>query len=195
VVVAAGCATAALTGLPIRPVKGQVLRLRAPGRAAPGFRHVIRGHADGRSVYLVPRVDGEVVVGATAEERGDLTVTAGAVLELLRAATDVLPELGEYELVEARAGLRPGTPDNAPLLGPLPGRPDVLVASGHHRNGIVLTPLTADLVADLLATGVADPLLVPFAPDRFGAGTVRDSSGAGQDAGPGMSQAGRTPWN
>ncbi|AVT33422.1 glycine oxidase ThiO [Plantactinospora sp. BC1] len=166
-VVAAGCGTAALTGLPVRPVKGQILRLRAPGGAAPGFRHVIRGHADGRHVYLVPRTDGEVVVGATVEERADLGVTAGAVLDLLRAATDVLPELGEYELVEARSGLRPGTPDNAPLLGPLPDRPDVVVAAGHFRHGIVLTPLTADLIADLLATGVPDPALGPLSPARF----------------------------
>jgi glycine oxidase len=168
VVVAAGCGTARLTGLPVRPVKGQVLRLRAPGGAAPGFRHVINGYVDGRDAYLVPRHDGEVVVGATVEERGDLDVTASGVLELLRAATDLLPELGEYHLVEARAGLRPGTPDNAPLIGPVPGRPEVLVAGGHYRHGIVLTPLTADLVADLLVTGVPDPLLAPFAPDRFG---------------------------
>ena len=166
-VVAAGCGAASLTGLPIRPVKGQVLRLRAPGGAAPGFRHVIRGYADGEHVYLVPRVDGEVVVGATVEERADTTVTAGAVLRLLRAAVDLLPELAEYDLVEAVAGLRPGTPDNAPILGPLPGRPDVLAATGHHRHGIVLTPVTADLIADLITTGVADPLLAPFTPDRF----------------------------
>lgn len=166
-VVAAGCGTAALTGLPVRPVKGQVLRLRAPGGAEPGFRHVIRGYVDGRSVYLVPRTGGEVVVGATVEERGDLDVTAGAVLELLRAATDLLPELAEYELLEARAGLRPGTPDNAPMVGPLPDRPDVVVAAGHYRHGIVLTPVTADLVAELLATGVVDALLAPLSPARF----------------------------
>jgi glycine oxidase len=167
VVVAAGLGAAALTGLPIRPVKGQVLRLRAPGGEPPGFRHVIRGYADGRSVYLVPRGDGEVVVGATTEERSDVQVTAGAVLDLLRAAADLVPEIAEYELVEARAGLRPGTPDNAPILGPLRDRPWVVVAAGHYRHGIVLTPLTADLIADLLATGVPDPALAPFLPDRF----------------------------
>lgn len=167
-VVAAGCGAAALTGLPVRPVKGQVLRLRAPGGVAPGFRHVIRGYADGESVYLVPRDSGEVVVGATVEERSDTTVTAGPVLRLLRAAVDLVPELAEYDLVEATAGLRPGTPDNAPILGPLRGRPDVLAATGHHRHGIVLTPVTADLIADLVTTGVPDPLLAPFTPDRFG---------------------------
>ncbi|RKR90104.1 glycine oxidase [Micromonospora pisi] len=167
VVVAAGCGAAELTGLPIRPVKGQILRLRAPGGEAPGFRHVIRGYADGRSVYLVPRHDGEVVVGATVEERGDTTVTAGGVRDLLHAATELVPELAEYELVEAVAGHRPGTPDNAPLIGPLAGRPQVVVATGHYRHGILLTPVTADLVVDLLASGVPDPVLAPFSPDRF----------------------------
>ncbi|MEU4566735.1 glycine oxidase ThiO [Micromonospora sp. NPDC023956] len=167
VVVAAGCGTAALTGLPVRPVKGQILRLRAPGGGPPGFRHVVRGYADGEPVYVVPRSDGEVVVGATVEERADPTVTAGAVLRLLRAAVGLLPELAEYDLVETTAGFRPGTPDNAPVIGVLPGRPGVLVAAGHHRHGIVLAPVTADLVADLLVTGIPDALLAPFAPDRF----------------------------
>ncbi|MEV1331183.1 glycine oxidase ThiO [Micromonospora costi] len=173
-VVAAGCGAAALTGLPVRPVKGQVLRLRAPGGAAPDFRHVIRGYADGDSVYLVPRHGGEVVVGATVEERRDTDVSAGAVLRLLRAAVELVPELAEYDLVETAAGLRPGTPDNAPILGPLPGRPDVLAATGHHRHGIVLTPVTADLIADLVTTGVPDPLLDPFRPERFGRTTEED---------------------
>ena len=119
VVVAAGCGTAALTGLPVRPVKGQVLRLRGE----PGLiRHVISGYADGRQVYLVPRADGEIVVGATQEERTDHAVTAGGVLDLLRAAIDLVPELAEFELVETIAGHRPGTPDNAPLLGRLDDR-------------------------------------------------------------------------
>ncbi|ATO16406.1 glycine oxidase ThiO [Micromonospora sp. WMMA2032] len=167
-VVAAGCGAAALTGLPVRPVKGQVLRLRAPAGGPPGFRHVIRGYADGEAVYLVPRDSGEVVVGATVEERADTEVTAGGVLTLLRAATELVPELVEYELVEAVAGLRPGTPDNAPVVGPLPGLPGVVVATGHHRHGIVLTPVTADLVTELIVTGEPDPALAPFTPDRFG---------------------------
>ncbi|MEV0426112.1 glycine oxidase ThiO [Micromonospora sp. NPDC050495] len=178
VVVAAGCGAAALTGLPVRPVKGQVLRLRAPGGGPPGFRHVIRGYADGEPVYLVPRDSGEVVVGATVEERADTVVTAGAVLRLLRAAVDLVPELAEYELVEAAAGWRPGTPDNAPIIGALPGRPGVLVAAGHHRHGIVLTPVTADLVAELVVTGEPDPLLAPFGAARFAgrSGPVRTPS-------------------
>ncbi|MEU7974701.1 glycine oxidase ThiO [Micromonospora sp. NPDC049089] len=176
-VVAAGCGATALTGLPVRPVKGQILRLRAPDGVAPGFRHVIRGYADGEHVYLVPRADGEVVLGATVEERSDTTVTAGAVQRLLRAGVDLLPELAEYDLVEAVAGLRPGTPDNAPILGPLPDRPDVLVATGHHRHGIVLTPITADLIADLVLGGVPDPLLAPFRADRFFGGATVAASG------------------
>jgi glycine oxidase len=160
-VVAAGCDSAALTGLPVRPVKGQLLRLR--GRIA--LRHTVRGYADGRPVYLVPRADGEIVVGATNEERTDPTVTAGAVLELLRAAVELVPELAEYALHEARYGFRPGTPDNAPIIGWL--RPGVLVATGHYRNGVLLAPLTADAVADLV-TGGPDSLRVKdFGPERF----------------------------
>lgn len=164
-VVAAGCGSAALTGLPVRPVKGQVLRLRAPGGGPPGFRHVIRGYADGRHVYLVPRTDGEVVVGATVEERTDPAVTVGAVAELLRAAADLVPEIAEYEFAEAIAGHRPGTPDNAPIIGSLDD--GTVVATGHYRHGILLTPVTADLVADLVEKGVPDPMIAPFTPARF----------------------------
>ena len=163
VVVAAGAGTAALTGLPVRPVKGLVLRLRA----APGLlRHVVSGWADGRHVYLVPRTDGEVIVGATQEERSDSTVVAGQVLELLRAAVDLVPELAESELAETVVRHRPATPDNAPLLGVHTG--GVVVAAGHHRNGVLLAPVTADLIAELVATGKPADLLDAFAPGRFG---------------------------
>ncbi|GIF06190.1 glycine oxidase ThiO [Actinoplanes siamensis] len=162
-VVAAGCGTAALTGLPIRPVKGQVLRLRGE----PGLlRHVIDGAADGRHVYLVPRADGEVVVGATQEERTDRQPTAGGVHDLLRAALDLVPGLADHELAEVTVGHRPCTPDNAPIIGRL--RDNVFVAAGHHRNGILLTPITARLVADLVLTGTADPIIDDFTPGRFG---------------------------
>lgn len=166
VVLAAGLGSAELAGLPVRPVKGQILRLRAPGGAPPGFSHVIRGYADGRSVYLVPRTDGEVVVGATVEERGDVAVTAGAVVDLLRAAVDLVPELAEYELAETAVGHRPGTPDNAPIVGWLE-HPYAIVATGHFRHGVVLTPITADAVADLITTGHVPLELAPFGPDRF----------------------------
>jgi glycine oxidase len=162
VVVAAGTGTAALTGLPVRPVKGELLRLRGE----PGLlRHVISGYADGRRVYLVPRADGEIVVGATQDERTDDAVTAGAVLDLLRAAIDLVPALADCAITEVLAGHRPSTPDNAPLLGRLDDR--TVVAAGHHRNGVLLAPVTADLIADLIVTGQADPLLEPFAPGRF----------------------------
>ena len=165
VVVAAGCGSAALTGLPVRPVKGQLLRLRAAPAGVAGFRHVIRGWADRRRVYLVPRADGEVVVGASEEERTDTVPTAGAVLELLRAATDLVPELTEYELAEVCVGHRPGTPDNAPMLGRLD--PRTVVATGHYRHGVLLTPVTADTITELLATGRAPELIAPFTPTRF----------------------------
>ena len=162
VVVAAGCGTAALTGLPVRPVKGQLLRLRGE----PGLiRHVINGVVDGKHVYLVPRGDGTVLVGATQEERTDHASTAGGVLELLRAAIDLVPGLAEFEITEVLVGHRPATPDNAPLLGRADGR--VFVAAGHHRNGVLLAPVTADLLADLVAGGPADPMLDEFRPGRF----------------------------
>ncbi|GAA0515319.1 glycine oxidase ThiO [Paractinoplanes deccanensis] len=159
IVVAAGCGTAKLTGLPVRPVKGQVLRLRGE----PGLlRHVLDATVDGRSVYVVPRHDGEIVVGATQEERTDRQVTAGGVYELLRAAIELVPGLAELELTETTVGHRPGTPDNAPLIGQL--EPGVLVAAGHHRNGILLAPVTAELIAGLVLGEQGDP---DFDPRRF----------------------------
>ena len=112
------------------------------------------------------RGDGRLVVGATMEERGeDRSVTAGAVRELLRAAWELLPGIDEFTIVETVAGLRPATPDNAPVLGPT-DVPGLHVAAGHFRNGILLTPVTADAVAAGLA-GPPDPLIVPFRADRF----------------------------
>jgi glycine oxidase len=131
---------------PVRPVKGQVLELRARDGAAP-CRRIIASER----VYLVPRGDGRLIVGATVEEQGfDTAVTAGGVHELLREAYRLLPEVAEMELLAAAAGLRPGTPDNLPLIGR--GALDGLIlACGHYRNGILLAPLTADVVAGLLA--------------------------------------------
>ena len=147
---------------PIRPVKGQVLRLRAPVEQ-PLCERLIRTPF----VYVVPRADGRVVVGATTEERGfDTTVTAGGIHELLREAYRALPEIAELELEEAIAGLRPGSPDNTPTIGhgAIPG---LIVATGHYRNGILLTPVTADAVVALLL-GEQPPLpLDACAPDRF----------------------------
>jgi glycine oxidase len=159
VVVCAG-AWSGFAGVPVRPVKGQVVRLRGE---LPAQRMIRTEH-----VYVVPRQDGEVVVGATVEERGfDTTVTAGAVHELLREGYRVLPELAELELVDVSAGLRPGSPDNGPLLGE---REDgVVVATGHYRNGILLTPITAETVAALLAGDEPPPEALPFAPERVAA--------------------------
>jgi glycine oxidase len=130
---------------PVRPVKGQILELRARDGAAPCTRIVAS-----ERVYLTPRPDGRLIVGATVEEQGfDTTVTAGGVYELLREAYRLLPEVAEMELVEATAGLRPGTPDNLPLVGPSPIE-GLVWATGHYRNGILLAPLAANAVAELL---------------------------------------------
>jgi glycine oxidase len=125
---------------------------------------VLDATVDGRHVYLVPRADGEIVVGATQQERTDRAITAGGVHDLLHAAIDLVPGLAEWELAETTVGHRPGTPDNAPLLGRLRG--SHIVAAGHHRNGVLLAPITADLIAGLVA-GEEDPLLDEFAPGRF----------------------------
>ena len=151
--------------VPVRPVKGQVLRLRSPLDARPA-ECMIRTER----VYIVPRQSGEVVVGATVEERGfDTTVTAGGVYELLREAYRALPDVAELELVEAFASLRPGSPDNGPLLGEW-GEEGLLVATGHHRNGILLTPVTAEAIAALLVGEEPPAEAVPFAASRFHAG-------------------------
>ncbi|GAB3859034.1 glycine oxidase ThiO [Dactylosporangium cerinum] len=163
IVVANGIGLAGSTGLPVRPVKGQLLRLRGP---EPLLTRVVRGVAHGRHVYLVPRADGELVVGATEEERGaDRTVTAGGVLDLLRPAADLLPGVAELALAETLAGLRPGTPDNAPVIGHLAD--NVYVAGGHHRNGVLLAPVTAHVVADLVTKGSTDVDITPYAAGRF----------------------------
>ena len=129
----------------------------------------VRGLVRGSSVYLVPRDNGELVIGATQEELGtDTTVTAGGVWQLLRDARTIVPGITEFELAEAVAGLRPGTPDNAPLLGPsaLAG---LVLATGHFRSGVLLTPVTAGLIADFLVDGELPESAAPFAPGRFAA--------------------------
>ncbi|MGH2771408.1 MAG: glycine oxidase ThiO, partial [Actinomycetota bacterium] len=169
VVVAAGCWSAEVEGVPeslaraLRPVKGQILRL-APRRGdALPLTHLVRTE----EVYLVPRRQGELVVGATFEEQGfDTSLTAGGIYELLRAGIEVAPAVRELELVEASAGLRPGTPDNAPLLGPA-GPEGLVIATGHFRHGILLAPVTADAIASLLAKDDVPEEIRPFSPDRF----------------------------
>jgi glycine oxidase len=179
VVLAAGWESAAFSGLPagtappVRPVKGQIIRLRT-GPAAersglpPGLlRRTVRGVVRGSTVYLVPRDSGELVVGATQEELGpDTTVTAGGIWELLRDARTLVPGVTELILTDVVAGLRPGTPDNAPILGPstLPG---LVLATGHFRAGVLLAPVTADTVSAYLRTGTPDPIWQAFRADRF----------------------------
>jgi glycine oxidase len=178
VVLAAGCWSGALGGVaaealpPVRPVKGQLLYLRGPADEPLCSRNV-----RGLEVYVVPRGDGRVVVGATVEEQGfDTRVTGGAVHDLLRAVLELLPDVAELELLETVVGLRPGSPDNAPMIGPA-GPEGLVVATGHYRNGILLTPVTADAVAELLATGRVPEAIAPFAPGRFAGGVAAGSGG------------------
>ena len=180
VVLSAGWSSTAVGGLPpgaappLRPVKGQIVRLRPIPAAAASWscssllNRTVRGLVQGSPVYLVPRQNGELVLGATQEEMGaDTTVTAGGVWRLLRDARAIVPGITELELAEAAAGLRPGTPDNAPVLGPSP-LPGLVLATGHFRTGVLLAPVTADLIAGYLLTGVMDELAVPFGAERFG---------------------------
>ena len=173
VVVAAGCWSGTVGGLPdalrtvIRPVKGQLLRLRHPAGVPPVISHTIRAIVRGTDVYLVPRADGELIVGATSEERGpDQTVTAGAVHDLLHDAMSVLPVTSELILAETCAGLRPGTPDNGPVVGRC-GPDGLLLVTGHYRNGILMSPVTADAAVALLAGQAPAPEWEPFTPARF----------------------------
>jgi glycine oxidase len=172
VVVAAGAQSSglhpSLRGL-VRPVKGEVLRLAHRPGAFPPPRRTVRALVDGRPVYAVPRDGGGLVIGATQTEQGfDTTVTVGGVRDLLRDAERVLPGIAEYALLETAAGLRPGSPDNLPLIG-ASGPEGLVVATGHHRNGMLLAPITADAVTALLG---GDPVPEPVKvadPRRFAA--------------------------
>jgi glycine oxidase len=169
VVLALGARSADLPGAPalaVRPVGGQILRVRGLD-GEPLVQQTVRALVRGRSVYLVPIGADQVIIGATSEEKGwHSRVTAGGVFELLRDATEVLPGLAEAELTETLVQFRPGTPDNAPILGPteLPG---LIAATGHYRNGVLLTPVTADAIAELLATGALPEVASGFAAARF----------------------------
>ncbi len=179
VVLAAGAWSAQVAGLPedarvpVRPVKGQILRLRDPG--GPGLV--------GRPVrfeggYVVPRAEGRYAVGGTVEEKGfDTAPTAGGVYEVLRAASELVPGIDELQIEELSVGLRPGTPDNAPAIGSgvLEG---LTWATGHYRNGILLAPLTGELVAATLTgkTRELEQLLAACAPERFAVAHARASA-------------------
>ena len=168
VVLAAGAWSRTIGGLPpdrrppVRPIKGQMLALRMDA-AAPLLSHVL--WAPG--VYLVPRRDGRLIVGATVEEKGfDETITAGGLLTLLEAAWRAIPAVEELPVDEIWVGHRPGSRDDAPILGPGP-LDGLFYATGHHRNGILLAPVTADAMARLILDDVVEPAIKPFGLERF----------------------------
>ena len=168
VVLAAGAWSRSIGGLPpdrlppVRPIKGQMLAVRMDA-AAPLLTHVL--WAPG--AYLVPRLDGRLIVGATVEEKGfDDTITAGGVLTLLEAAWRAIPAIEELPIDEIWVGHRPGSRDDAPILGPGPLE-SLFYATGHHRNGILLAPVTADAMARLVLDDVVDPAIKPFGLERF----------------------------
>ena len=168
IVLAAGAWSSDVTGLPpsarppVRPIKGQMLAL-AMDPAAPLLRHVWWA----RGIYLVPRRDGRLIVGGTTEERGfDRRITAGGVLSLLERAWRTIPAIEELEIIETWAGFRPGSRDDAPILGRC-GIENLILATGHHRNGILLTPITAETISNLVATGETDPAIRNFSLARF----------------------------
>ena len=193
-IVANGLGAAELQGLPeglalpLRPVYGDILRLRVPERLRPVLRSTVRGLVRGVPVYIVPRADGTVVIGATQREDAPSdpgAVSAGGVYQLLRDAQQLLPAVAELELLEATARARPGTPDNAPLLGRIsrPGSGQdiegLIIATGFFRHGVLLTPAAAAICRALL-DGQPDPRWDGFRPERFSG--RRDS--AAQDFSP-----------
>ena len=180
-IVANGLGAAELQGLPeglvlpLRPVYGDILRLRVPHRLRPLLRSTVRGLVRGVPVYIVPRADGTVVIGATQREDAPTeagAVSAGGVYQLLRDAQQLLPAVAELELLEATARARPGTPDNAPLLGRVGssetggGLEGLIIATGFFRHGVLLTPAAAAICRQLL-DGAPDPRWAGFRPDRF----------------------------
>jgi glycine oxidase len=168
VVLAAGAWSRSIGGLPselrppVRPIKGQLIALRMDP-SAPLINHVV--WAPG--LYLVPRRDGRLILGATVEEKAfDTTLTAGGVLALLDAAWRTIPSIEELPIDEMWVGHRPGSRDDAPILGPGPVA-GLVYATGHHRNGILLAPVTADAIARLVLDGTVEPAIRPFGVERF----------------------------
>ncbi|HTV44394.1 MAG TPA: glycine oxidase ThiO [Stellaceae bacterium] len=179
IVLAAGAWSREIGGVPpahrppVRPIKGQMLALRMDP-AAPLLRHVV-WLPNG---YLVPRGDGRLIIGGTVEERGfDPSLTAGGLLALIEGAWRAVPTIEELPIAETWVGFRPGSRDDAPLLGPS-GIPGLVIATGHHRNGILLTPVTAAVIAAYVQHGRLPELALPFAPERFS----RSAAQAGAEA-------------
>lgn len=169
VVLAAGAWSREIGGIPVahqppvRPIKGQMLALQMDP-AAPLLRHVVWLPNGG---YLVPRNNGRLIVGGTVEERGfDTSITAGGLLTLIEAAWRAVPAIEELPVAETWVGFRPGSRDDAPMLGPS-GTDGLVIATGHHRNGILLTPVSAAVISEYILTGRVPPMALPFAPQRF----------------------------
>lgn len=173
IVLSAGCESAQLQGVPetlrppVRPVKGQMLALQMEaGIRVTNVIRTVRARYP-TSAYLVPRTDGRLIIGATSEEMGfDTRLTAGGLFELLRGAWEAVPGVYELPILETWAGLRPGSRDNAPILGRTP-IDNLIYATGHYRNGILLTPITAYEIAKLILTGETSPVIAPFGLARF----------------------------
>jgi len=170
VVLAAGAWSREIGGIPaaylppVRPIKGQMLALQMDP-AAPLLRHVVWLPR----AYLTPRNDGRLIIGATVEERGfDASLTAGGMLALLEGAWRAVPTIEELPIAETWVGFRPGSRDDAPMLGPS-GIDGLVVATGHHRNGILLSPVTAAVVSTFVLTGRLPETARPFSPERFAA--------------------------
>jgi glycine oxidase len=168
VVVAAGSWSGRLqiAGVPafdVKPVRGQLLHLAWPTEQP--LRHVVWGS----ECYIVPWLNGRVLVGATVEDAGfDERATAAGVRDLLEAGCALVPHLWQASFAEVRVGLRPASPDGLPVIGPSTAVPGLVYATGHYRNGVLLAPLTAAMVRDLVLNGTADSALTPLSPSRFG---------------------------
>ncbi len=173
IVLAAGCWSGDIDGLPkavqppVRPVKGQMLALQMEEGIA--LQKVIRAPRAKypTDVYLVPKDDGRLVIGATNEEMEfDTRLTAGGLFELLRGAWEAVPGIYDLPVLETWTGLRPGSRDNAPILGKT-AIENLIMATGHYRNGILLTPITAREIASLILTGENSEAIAPFQLSRF----------------------------
>jgi glycine oxidase len=168
VVLAAGAWSREIGGIPaayqppVRPIKGQMLAVQMDPKA-PLLRHVVWLPR----AYLVPRNDGRLIIGATVEERGfDTSLTAGGMLALIEGAWRGVPTIEELAIAETWVGFRPGSRDDAPMLGSS-GIDGLVVATGHHRNGILLTPVSAAVISDYILNGRLPEMALPFAPQRF----------------------------
>jgi glycine oxidase len=145
----------------VRPIRGQLVHVHWPSARV---EHVLWG----RNCYIVPWMDGTILIGATSEDVGfDERVTLAGVSSLIAAAVEMLPGIAEATLIGARVGLRPATDDGLPIIGPSPTDPRVIYATGHFRNGVLLAPLTASLLGDLIADGISDPMLAVTAVGRY----------------------------